>query len=97
MSLDMTLSASRRRLRLFQAGLMEVKMQGVGSKAAYQPTPKPSPFNGPAVMRSRLSQLCWMIEWLGRVSRSASRTGSFPMYTRNLHIFFCLYAPNSLF
>jgi hypothetical protein len=38
-----------------------------------------------------------MIEWLGRVSKSASRTGSFPMYTRNLHIFFSqLCAPNSL-
>jgi hypothetical protein len=37
-------------------------------------------------MRSRLSQLCWMIEWLGRVSRSASSTGSLPIYTKNLHI-----------
>ncbi|MNC91247.1 hypothetical protein D3C83_74750 [compost metagenome] len=49
------------RLRLFQAGVMLRNTAGSRVKCvAYQPTPKPSPFNGSS--RSRLWVLCRMRE-----------------------------------
>src|SRR6185295_3432339 len=72
------------RFRLFQAGVIERKTAGsVEWSVAYQPIPKPSPFNGSS--RSRLCVLWRISEWVGSMISDDSRVSG-PRYSMRRHI-----------
>src|SRR6185295_4469552 len=72
------------RFRLFQAGVIERKTAGsVEWSVAYQPMPKPSPFNGSS--RSRLCVLWRISEWVGSMISDDSRVSG-PRYSMRRHM-----------
>ncbi|GAA2778113.1 hypothetical protein GCM10020219_056710 [Nonomuraea dietziae] len=70
---ERTWSAISRRLRLFQAGPVSLKIAGVAMSSVYQPMPNPSPFVVSTPIRER--RLWSISDGTGRYSTSHSSTG----------------------
>jgi hypothetical protein len=76
--------AIRARFTQFQAGRVEVKMQGVFPRcgSVYQPTPKPSPLTGRRLSRRRRESYDWVrMEWEGSVTSLERMRGCVPLKT----------------